>query len=68
MAFLVTEQYQSNVRPVINDSDALTVYMGLSISQIIDVVSNTSRSSGYVCRVQTLNQKLPGSNPCHDMQ
>lgn len=37
MAFLVTEQYQSNVRPVINDSDALTVYMGLSISQIIDV-------------------------------
>lgn len=68
MAYLVTEQYQSNVRPVINDSDALTVYMGLSISQIIDVVSNKSRSSGYVCRVQTLYHKLPDSNSCHGMQ
>ncbi|XP_071504068.1 neuronal acetylcholine receptor subunit alpha-3-like [Diadema antillarum] len=34
---LVIEAYESNVRPVRNESEALTVYMGLSISQIIDV-------------------------------
>ena len=32
--------YNSNVRPVLNDTDSVNVTIGLTVSQIIDIVSS----------------------------
>lgn len=40
--------YNSLIRPVANNSDRLTVKMGLKLSQLIDVVSRTISSIIYL--------------------
>lgn len=43
----LTMSYNRSVRPVLNDSFPLKVFVGLSISQIIDVVS--SKMDCFIC-------------------
>ena len=45
----LTMYYNRSVRPVLNDSFPLKVFVGLSISQIIDVVSNKIELFIYLC-------------------
>ena len=44
----IFEDYNSAVRPVINDSDAVEVKLGLTISQIIDVVCSSSKTRFFI--------------------
>lgn len=47
--------YNSLIRPVGNNSDRLTVKMGLKLSQLIDVVSSISISHVYVRQCMNYN-------------
>ena len=43
------KDYDKDMRPVLNDNDTVTVKIGLSLHQIMDVVSNIYSMNSCVC-------------------
>ena len=51
-----TRDYNKLERPVVNETEALTVEFGLTIQQIIDVVSTDFRCLHVKCNVKQINK------------
>ena len=64
MKDLLLKGYKKDMRPVLNDSDKVVVKIGLSLSQIIDVVSMSKIFTESTFSHDTLHQNTLSVNIC----
>lgn len=53
------KDYDKDMRPVLNDNDTVTVKIGLSLHQIMDVVSNIDSINSSMCCKSVVSQDIP---------